>query len=99
MLQCHHTACDCKGERVKEEFFRNRGKEGEQHESAQDAPGFTDRMKKLSVTTSQQEKWKDLTTYDAYERGSGTQWPGIGKLRLSHPGDSPLSHTRLTMQI
>lgn len=64
-------------------------------------PGFTDRMKKLSgsVTTSQQEKWKDLTTCDAYETGSVTQWPGIGKLSLSHPEDSSLSHTPLTMQM
>lgn len=50
--------------------FRNRGKEDEQHKSAQDVPGFTDRMKKHSVTTGQQEKWRDLTTYSAYGTGS-----------------------------
>lgn len=64
-------------------------------------PGFTDRMKKQSgsVVTGQQEKCKDLTTYDAYETGNVIQWPRTGKLRLSHPEDSSLSHTPLTMQI
>lgn len=56
-------------------------------------------MKKHSVTAGQQEKWKDLTTYDAYETGSVTRWPGIGKLRLSHREDSSMPHTPLTMQV
>lgn len=62
---------------------------------------FTDRAKKQSgsVTTRQQEKWKNLTTCDGYETGCMIQWPGIVKLRLSDPEDSSPSHTPLTMQI
>jgi len=51
---------------------------------------LTNRVKKQSgsVTTHQQEKGKNFTTYDAYKTGCVIQWPGIMKLRLSDPEDS-----------
>lgn len=62
---------------------------------------FTYRMKKqsVSVTTHQQEKWKNLSTYDAYGTGCMAQWPGIVKLKLSDPEHSCPSYAPLPMQI
>lgn len=62
---------------------------------------FINRVKKQSgsVTIHQQEKWKNLTNYDAYETWCMIQWPGVVKLRLSDPEDSSRSHAPLTMQI
>lgn len=62
---------------------------------------FTGKVKKQSgaVTTCQQEKWKNLNAYDAYDTGCTIQWPGIVKRRLSDPEDSSPSQTPLTMQI
>lgn len=62
---------------------------------------FTNRVKKQSgsVTTCQQEKWKNLTAYDVYETAYMIQWPGMVELRLADPEDSSPSHTPLTTQI
>lgn len=100
-LQCHHTACDYEGERVKEEFFRNRGKEDEQHRSAQDCFWVhqqDERAVRLCGCRPAGEM-EGLHFYDACETGSMVQWPGVGKLGLSHAEDSPLSQIALAMQI
>ena len=100
-LQCHDCMC-LQGRKGKgNRFFRNRGKRMSSTSLHRIVLVFTDRVKKQSgsVTTHQQEKWKNLTTYDAYETGCMIQWPGIAKLRLSDPEDSSPSHTPLTVQI